>query len=80
MDQNSKSRPKMDQILTIFYFLGTDSSGRPQTPPLKTSRPVTPVGQPLGLPMNRAKLVPGRMSSNKLDNGRPRRDIPSTAV
>lgn len=68
---------------------GTDSSsGRPSTPPLKTSRPVTPVQQlppqPLGLPSNRAKLVPGRMSNHKLDanNSRPgsRREIPSTAV
>lgn len=70
---------------------GTDSSsGRPSTPPLKTSRPVTPVQlppQPLGLPSNRAKLVPGRMSNHKLDhaanNSRPgsrRGEIPSTAV
>merc|ERR1711997_172490 len=52
---------------------------RPITPPLKTSRPVTPVQQqPLGLPAaNRAKLVPGRMSNTKLDK---RREVPSTAV
>merc|ERR1719273_1175995 len=68
-----------------------DSSGRPQTPPLKTSRPTTPVQQPLqpmGLPTNRAKLVPGRMSNHKLDGSTSRpggqggraREIPSTAV
>ena len=57
------------------------SSGRgtgASTPPLKTSRPVTPVQpQPMGLPTNRAKLVPGRMSNTKLDK---RREVPSTAV
>ena len=65
------------------------SSGRPMTPPLKTSRPVTPqpAPQPLGLPTHRGKLVPGRMSNHKLDSNRPHssasgrnREIPSTAV
>ena len=66
------------------------SSGRPVTPPLKTSRPVTPqpapAPQPLGLPTHRGKLVPGRMSNHKLDSNRPQsaagrnREIPSTAV
>merc|ERR1711935_738026 len=74
---------------------GTDSSGRAETPQLKSSRPVTPVQQqpqqplqPMGLPANRAKLVPGRMSNHKLDGNSSRptggqagsrsRDIPST--
>ena len=60
------------------------SSGRPVTPPLKTSRPTTPQFQPLGLPTHRGKLVPGRMSNQKMDNRPPssagRREIPSTAV
>ncbi len=73
--------PEPDQMSSSGR--GTDSSGRPVTPPLKTSRPVTPVQQqPLGLPVNRAKLVPGRMSNSKLDSSRPgsRREISSTAV
>lgn len=63
------------------------SSGRPTTPPLKTSRPVTPQNlppQPLGLPTHRGKLVPGRMSNQKMDHRPPsaagRREVPSTAV
>ena len=68
------------------------SSGRPTTPPLKTSRPVTPQfapqpqppPQPLGLPTHRGKLVPGRMSNQKMDQRPPsaagRREVPSTAV
>ena len=72
---------------------GTASSGRPQTPPLKTSRPVTPVQQqplqPMGLPTNQTKLVPGRMSNHKLGGsttsrpggqGGRSREIPSTSV
>ena len=62
----------------------SDSSGPTQRPNSRpNSRPVTPVQQqPLGLPTNRAKLVPGRMSNTKLDSNRPgsRREIPSTAV
>ena len=56
-------------------------SSRPVTPPLQTSRPVTPTQpQPMGLPNGRGKLVPGRMSNQKIDTTRQRRDIPSTAV
>lgn len=64
----------------------SQTGGRPVTPTQQqqqrpNSRPVTPTGgQPLGLPVNRGKLVPGRMSNTKLDNNKPRREVPSTAV
>ena len=67
-------------MLLLFYFFsssgrGTDSSGRAETPQLKSSRPVTPVQQqqqpqqplqPMGLPTNRAKLVPGKIEFQKI--------------
>ena len=64
-------------MLLLFYFFsssgrGTDSSGRAETPQLKSSRPVTPVQQqqqplqPMGLPTNRAKLVPGKTEFQKI--------------